>query len=190
VVFAAGDRGLIDAIIICPPLIWGVGEGPYNRHSSQVPGVIKGYLNSRKVYSVENGANVWVMVNIQDISQLYLIVLDAALHGNIPANPRDRYYFGESDEFTQIQLVKALGKVLAAKGTFPSAEYSAVKLDGGDPEEIKRFAATGLANNSRSRAVKARKLGWKPVNGGLKEFLDDAVESVDYVLSTIKRQAE
>jgi hypothetical protein len=55
-------------------------------------------------------------------------------------------------------------------------------LEGGDQEEIKRVVMTGLTSNTRSRAVKARKLGWKPVHGGLKEFLDDAVESVDYVL--------
>jgi len=48
---------------------------------------------------------------------------------------------------------------------------------------IDGLKTTGLINNSRSRAVNVRKLGWKPVHGGLKEFLADTNNSVDYVLA-------
>jgi len=185
VVLAAGECGIIDAIIICPPLIFGASQGIFNSHSIQIPAVTAAYISAGKAYTVDCGANVWGMVHILDISQVYLTILEAALNGNIPENPRDRYYFGESDEFTLLQVAHALANALYAKGALPSAEVSSVPANE-NLEEVKRLMVTGLLHNSRSKGVKVRRLGWKPIHGGLTEFLVDTLETVDYVLSLPK----
>lgn len=185
IVLAAGDRGIIDAIIICPPLIFGVGHGIFRKYSIQIPAVAAAFLSQGKAYTVDRGTNLWGMIHIFDISQVYLTILEAAINGNVPENPRDRYYFGESGEFTFQQVAHALGDALYAKGALPSADVSSVPADE-NLEEVKRLMVTGLLQNSRSKGVKVRKLGWKPVHGGLKEFLEDAPETVDYVLGLPK----
>jgi hypothetical protein len=181
IVLAAGERGIIDAIIICPPLIFGVGHGIFRSYSIQIPAVAAAYISAGRAYTVDRGANIWAMVHILDISQVYLTVLEAALNGNVPENPRDRYYFGESGEFTLAQVARALADVLHAKGALPSAEVSSVPADE-NLEEVKRLMVTGLLYNSRGKGVKVRRLGWRPIHGGLTEFLADASETVDYVL--------
>jgi nucleoside-diphosphate-sugar epimerase len=122
-------------------------------------------------------------VHISDISQLYLTLLEAALRGDIPSNPRDRYYFGEADEFVIADVAKVVTEELVKKGALPSAEV--VRVEGGmENEEVKRIVMTGLASNSRSKAVKARKLGWKPKYVGNEEFFEDARELADYALKS------
>jgi nucleoside-diphosphate-sugar epimerase len=183
VVFEAADRGVIDVIIICPPLIWGTGKGVFNQRSSQILGMTKCFLAAGKAYTVGKGANVWVKVHITDISQLYLTVLEAALAGNIPSNPRDRYYFAEADEFVVADVAKVVMEELVKKGALPTGEV--VSIQGGmENEDVKRISITGLAANSRSKAVKARKLGWKPKHVGNEEFYEDARELVDYALKS------
>jgi nucleoside-diphosphate-sugar epimerase len=186
IVFEAGDRGMIDAIIICPPLIWGTGQGVFNQRSLQILGMIKAFLAAGKAYTVGSGANVWTKVHITDISRVFLTVLKAALAGNIPSNPRDRYYFGEADDFVIADVTKVVAEELVKKGALPTAEV--VSVQGGlENEEVKGILITGLASNARSKAVKARKLGWKPNHVGNEEFFDDARELVDYALKSRNR---
>ena len=181
VVFDAAARGNIDCLIICPPLIWGMGHGIFKKHSIQIPGIASAYMAAGKAYTVENGVELWACVNILDISQLYLIVLEAALNGNIPKDPRERYYFGESTEFVFKDAAQAVADGLYARGKLASSKVESVSKDG-DPELVQRIVLTALAHNSRSKAVKARELGWKPVHGGLEGFLADAKNSVDYAI--------
>jgi nucleoside-diphosphate-sugar epimerase len=181
VVFAAAYRGKIDCLIICPPLIWGLGHGIFKKHSIQIPAIASAYMSAGKAYTIEDGAELWVCVNILDISQLYLIVLDTAIQGNIPKDPRERYYFGESAEFVFKDAAQAVADELYARGKLGSAKVEKVPMDG-DHELVQRIALTALGHNSRSKAVKARKLGWRPVNGGEEGFLADAKNSVDYAI--------
>jgi len=184
VVFAAAERGNIDCLIVCPPLIWGLGHGIFKKHSIQIPAIASAYMAAGKAYTIEAGAEIWVCVNILDISQLYLIILEAALQGNIPKDPRERYYFGESAEFVFRDAAQAVADELYARGKLVNTKIEKVPKDG-DPELVQRIALTALAHNSRSKAVKARKLGWKPVNGGVEGFLADAKNSVDYAFHLV-----
>ena len=171
----------IDALIICPPLIWGLGYGIFKKHSIQIPAIASAYMAAGKAYTIEDGAEIWVCVNILDISQLYLVVLNAALNGELPKDPPERYYFGESSEFVFKDAAQAVADELYARGKLPSAKVERVPADG-DSELVGRIVVTALAHNSRSKAMKARKLGWKPVHGGLDGFLADAKNSVDYAI--------
>jgi nucleoside-diphosphate-sugar epimerase len=183
VVLAIGDRGIIDVIIVCPSTIFGVSDGLFNTHSIQIPKVTGAFIKAGKGYIIEEGVNTWCLVHVKDVGRVFKYVLAAALEGNIPRNPRDRYYFAESAEFTQKQMAQAVTDALYARGKIASNKLEIVKADVQTPE-WENLAKTGLAYNSRCRAAKVKKLGWEPIHGGLKEFLEDAKESVDYVLGS------
>jgi nucleoside-diphosphate-sugar epimerase len=185
IVLEAGDRGIIDGIIVCPALVFGVGQGLFGRHSGLTPALASSYLAAGKAYTTGEGLNRFAIIHVIDCSQLFLVVLDAALHGNIPPNPRDRYYFGEADEFVFKDAAQAVANALYARGKIASPEVVMIPTEGNE-ELVKRLNDTELLNNCRCRAVKARQLGWKPKNGGMKEFLEDAKETVDYILGLSK----
>jgi hypothetical protein len=90
--------------------------------------------------------------------------------------------FRASNEITLAQITPVIAEVLYKHRKISSTEITKVRLDG-DPELIDGLAVTGLINNSRSRAVNAKKLGWKPIHEGFPEFCADISNSVDYVLA-------
>jgi hypothetical protein len=78
--------------------------------------------------------------------------------------------------------------VLYAGGAILNAQVLVVKAD----EcliDVRRLVSCGLRQNSRSKVVLTRKLGWNPTNGGLKMSLEDAKETVNYVLNSSKSGA-
>lgn len=183
IVLEAGRRGIIDAIIVAPPTIWGTGEGEFNQHSIQVPLYIKVAIEAGEGLIVNDGANTWSIINVKDLSEGYLTILRAAIDGNIPANPDERYFFCENEEYAQRQVAETATKILYDKGKVKSPTPRNIK-----PEEAKEYGegrrniVNFTGSNSRSRAVLLRKLGWKPTRGGRKEFLESIQDEVEYAL--------
>jgi nucleoside-diphosphate-sugar epimerase len=179
-----GKRGNIDAIIIAPPTIWGIGEGVFNIHSIQVPYYVQGAVEAGETAVLGQGLNTWSIIHIHDLGAAYIAILEAALAGNIPSNPSDRYYFCEDGEYEQRQVAAEITRLLYEKGKIKNAEPT--KLVWKDIEakvagsKFNRIGMTG--GNSRSRAVLVRKLGWSPKRGSNKEFIESIKGEVDYIL--------
>ena len=83
-VYEAGRSGLIDTYIICPPLIYGVGAGPFNRSSIQIPEMIRTSLKYGKSVHVGKGENVWSNVYIEDLANFFILILEKALTDEAP----------------------------------------------------------------------------------------------------------
>ena len=66
VVLEAGTRGKIDTAIVAPPTIWGTGEGKFNRHSIQVPLLVKKCIAGGHGLVVEDGVNTWSIIHVAD----------------------------------------------------------------------------------------------------------------------------
>jgi nucleoside-diphosphate-sugar epimerase len=184
IVQEAGKRGNIDAIIVAPPTIWGIGEGVFNIHSIQVPYYIKGSVDAGETAVLGQGLNTWSIIHVHDLGAAYIAILEAALAGNIPSNPSDRYYFCEDGEYEQRQVAAEVTRLLYERGKVKNPKPKslvwkdiAAKIAGDKHNPI---GMTG--GNSRSRAVLVRKLGWWPKRGGNKEFIESIKGDVDYVL--------
>jgi nucleoside-diphosphate-sugar epimerase len=118
-VLKAGESGTIDIAIICPPLIYGVGSGPFNTHSIQLPGLIQGAIVNKQAYHAGRGLNVWTHIHVLDLADLFLLVLEKHLQGQAPVN-RDGYYFAEAGEHNFLELTDEIAKVLHQKGVCQS----------------------------------------------------------------------
>ena len=188
IVFEAGRRGKIDAVVIAPPTIWGIGQGEFNTHSIQVPMLIKGCLKYGRGLVLEDGLNIWSIIHVADLSQAYLTILDAALHGKLPSDPNGRYFFVENGEYEQRQVAEVVTKTLYERGKVEAPEPTRVPI--GDAEKYtdetgKRSLMPGTGGNSRSRAVLVRRLGWEAKRGSNKEFLKSIRDDVEHILKSV-----
>ena len=183
IVLEAGRRGKIDAVVIAPPTIWGTGQGVFNTHSIQVPGLVKGCIEAKSGLLLEDGVNTWSIIHVADLGAGYLTILKAALDGKLPTDPNGRYFFAENGEYEQRQVAETVTKLLYERGKVESPTPKSLTI-----EEVQqkgrgmRNAVHMTAWNSRSRAVLLRRLGWEAKMGGNKEFLESIKDDVDFVI--------
>ena len=83
-VYETGRSGLVNTYIICPPLIYGTSNGPFNRDSQQVPLMIKCSIKFGYPIHVGKGVNIWNNVHIEDLASFYILLLEKALVDSAP----------------------------------------------------------------------------------------------------------
>ncbi|CAE6480471.1 unnamed protein product [Rhizoctonia solani] len=178
-IFGAHERGDVDAYIIAPSCIYGVGDGPVKRISQQIPVVINTSIKHKQAVYVGKGTNVWGNVHINDLVKLYELVLQHALsvrEGKTPRPPKfANFYFGTAGEHAWGDIAKQLGLLLHKKGKADTPEARSITAD-----EMKWPA---VATNSRSVAERSRSLGWNPTAKSVHETLE---EDLDALLATLK----
>lgn len=69
----------IHTALVIPPIIYGKGEGPVSQRSMQIPELAKATLQRRRGFQVGKGENRWSNVHIQDLGQLFVALVRAAL---------------------------------------------------------------------------------------------------------------
>ncbi|KAJ3280110.1 hypothetical protein HK104_000903 [Borealophlyctis nickersoniae] len=179
-ILAAASRHKITTVIVCPPLIYGLGTGPGNRHSKQVPTMIRAAIKNRQTTYAGKGANIWNNVHVEDLADAYMLILETLLEGREGvATNEDGYYFVESGEHAFRPLAEAIGKAIKEKSGLGDGsaismrkEHLAAYGPWGD------FAELMFGGNSRSKAVKIRALGWKPTRPDLFATIDAEVEAL------------
>jgi dTDP-D-glucose 4,6-dehydratase len=57
-----------------PCLIYGIGSGPFNRLSIQVPTLVKRSIKERRPVVYGKGLAVWSTVHVEDLTTAYLMV--------------------------------------------------------------------------------------------------------------------
>jgi len=177
-VYEVGNAGQVDTFIICPPLIYGTSTSPFNRDSQQLPGLIRSAIKHGRAVHVGKGVNIWSNVHVDDLVDFYILLLEKALAGEAPKN-NEGYYFTENGQHNFLELSEHIGQSLVKHGVFKDPTSEGI-VNNTDVIPLMLQYATG--GNSRSRAVKARKLGWKPHGVSLFESID---ETVGRILKTI-----
>ncbi|KAK9473039.1 uncharacterized protein V1510DRAFT_402730 [Dipodascopsis tothii] len=175
--------GGVRTLVVAPPLVYGRGRGPGNQRSQQVPTLIGAVAALGRNAIVGSGRAIWGNVHVQDLSALYALLVRTYLEApHRLAYNADGYYFASAGEHAWRSLTVALDAPLvrhgvvaadrtSADGTavFSAADYRAL-LDRGTAV-LPSFFVT----NSRSRATRARALGWAPTRESLAATLDDEV---------------
>ncbi|KAL1962583.1 hypothetical protein VTN77DRAFT_9376 [Rasamsonia byssochlamydoides] len=179
IILAAGkeyaDR--VKTAIVCPPTIYGPGRGSGNTRSIQAYLFATAVLKRGKGFVVGEGKNVWHQVHIQDLSNVYLALGEAAAAGggNATWGSKEGYYFAENGSFVWGDVQRAISKAAADKKLIPTAE-----IDSLDKEQAAAQHPWGpyvWGSNSRCHAIRARKLlGWNPTKPGILELVGDIVD--------------
>jgi nucleoside-diphosphate-sugar epimerase len=150
----------VRSVVICPTLVFGRGHG-LHQESVQIPRLVE---QSRKrgagVY-IGKGLNIWSVVFIDDLVDLFLLALEKA--------PTGSFFFAENGEQPFKRLAESISQSLGFGGrTEPwSIDEAAAALG----HELAHFA---LGSNSRVQAVNARQLlGWTPSGPSVLEVIEN-----------------
>lgn len=177
----------INIAIMCPPDIYGKGRGPVRTQSALVPIFVRQilYRGGKAFYHAE-GTNARSWVHIDDLTRLYLRVVEAAASGD-GTRIRTReyfnengYYFAGTQEHSHVEIARAVGRVLHGRGLI--ADPTPVRIGLEDLDQILeghrfgRLARYLFASNSRTRPDRAEKLfGYGGEAPGLMECLEEDV---------------
>ena len=179
IVLAVGTGPNADRVktaIVCPPHIYGVGRGPWNKRSINIPNMAKMALERKRGFKVAEGENIWHAVHVYDLSDLYLMFAEAAVEGGGKATwGKEGYYLAEQEEFVWGECAGKIAKVLHGKGLIPTDEIDAIPVEEIKKEFPARYRSWGA--NSRGTAVRANKLlGWRCKAKGLDDALEELVD--------------
>ncbi len=157
VLAASGDQ--LRAIVICPPLIYGLGLGA-SADSIQVPWMIELAKKHGVGRHIGAGANIWSNVHINDLVDLYLRALTDA--------PGGAFYYAENGENSMLELAQAVSRMLGYGGRAETISVEEAVAEWGEGG-----ARYTMGSNSRVQAVRARKeLGWSPSAPSLLEEIE------------------
>jgi len=176
-VLSPGLRGVADTYIVVPPAIWGYGSGPGKKGVYHVPPTVDVSLLKKRAIQIGKGLNLWSKVHVEDLAQLFIIMLERALQEPVDDNSstasaaskaplpknEDGYYFAQAGEdFRWGDYAQIVAGVFKELGVDPSGEVVPLLREEADAIFSPMFAQL-IGANSRCRAVKAREiLGWDP----------------------------
>ena len=188
------ELGVIDAgletgvkiLVIMSPTIYGIGTGYFNKSSIQVPAYVQATLINGQGVVVDEGKGVWDNVHVDDLAQLYEIVLLDMIEkdgANLPSGKKGIIFSGNG-RHTWRELAEGVAQAAHKAGKIESPEVKSVSLEEGvklfphgDPLRVE----LGLSSNSKTESTVGRKLGWKPTKGSeaWKQGLTEEVEAAD-----------
>ncbi|MBI3375569.1 MAG: NAD-dependent epimerase/dehydratase family protein [Betaproteobacteria bacterium] len=154
----AAAKGGVRAVVICPTMIYGQGHGVH-RESIQVPWFTRLAKKHGVARHIGRGENIWSNVHIDDLTDLYLRIVDRA--------PAGALYYAENGENSMREICEAISRRLGFEGrTAPMSVEEAAE------ESSEGAANYTYGSNSRVRATRARReLGWSPSRPSLLEYI-------------------
>ncbi|GAA93584.1 uncharacterized protein L969DRAFT_95770 [Mixia osmundae IAM 14324] len=161
--------------IMYPPCIYGLGSGPFNKQSIQIPALIRGSIKLRAGLTVNASLHAWSSIHVHDLVRGYITLLDAIQSHKIDlTNP---YFFCENNQpFLWRAISYAVAQALVDQGLMQHVTLKHV------PDELaaelmgsKELTYDTFAHNSISRAERLRGMGWKPHEVDVFRTIDEEV---------------
>ncbi|KAJ5193382.1 hypothetical protein N7449_009524 [Penicillium cf. viridicatum] len=177
-VLEAGTKhaDVLKTALVCPPTIYGKGRGPVNQHSRQIYVLANMTLRRKKSPIIGAGQSISNHVHVQDLSDVYALLIDAAIAGRSDGGlwgPK-AYYLTENGEHSWGELAQATAEAAVKLGYLPEAKTEPL-----DPESAKNHAgyeSLSWGMNSRGRSQRAREiLAWNPSRPSLADELPGIV---------------
>ncbi|TFK83316.1 NAD(P)-binding protein [Polyporus arcularius HHB13444] len=166
----ADQEGYIRLVLVLPSTVYGTPSGVLNRsgiankHSFQIPGLIRAAVERKRVGLIGEGQAIWNHVHIDDLVDLYALITTKFLtEPEKVGHGPEGYYFAENGEYLHYDLAMAISKALYKLGAVESEEPARFVTE----EEVQagalkeRFVGAS-GTNARARAERARLLGWMP----------------------------
>lgn len=156
----------VKTVLVAPPAIFGENDGYINRESVQIPLLIKLAVKNGQVFSVYSGNYQWSHVHVDDLADLYIILLKKLLKGDSDIKTgKEGYYFAENGVHYWKDISARIGKLLKERGLIKTDQVAQL-----DPDAIRKLADIDFApyywgTNSISKAELAKEYGWEPKFG-------------------------
>ena len=173
------EHANINTALVCPPCIYGNGRGPDNTRSMQIPNAAKGILQRKKGFLPGKGENTWNEVHVQDLGQVYLLLVEAAA-AELAGQKSDKseklwnaegFYLAESGTFSFGTAFKRITKIVKANGWCETEESDELGVE--ELDALSHYGRWLWGTTSKGEGRRAREwLGWKPVQPSL---LDDRI---------------
>ncbi|KAI1457532.1 NAD dependent epimerase/dehydratase family protein [Annulohypoxylon moriforme] len=188
---AVVDTGLelgIKTLAIMSPTIFGFGSGLWNKMSIQVPSLAGVVLQSKQPVVLGDGSGVWDHVHIEDLAELYLLVVRRILEQGGEGVPTGKkgVIFSGNGRHSWLDVTQGIADACFEKGVLADREVKNISA-----AEVKKILGVGdimaddivelsFASDSRTVSSAARALGWNPTRGeeAWKREFKDAVEAV------------
>ena len=124
---------------------------------------------------VGEGKTFWTSVHVHDLSQAYLMLVEAAANGGKPATWGEHgYYFTENGDIVWGEVAEWVAEAAHKQGLIPENLVKSVSK--ARAAELASFGHALWGANSRARAVRARELlGWEPKAPSLKDEVPNTV---------------
>ncbi|KAJ5165309.1 uncharacterized protein N7500_007139 [Penicillium coprophilum] len=178
IILGAGQQNpaSVKVAIVCPPTIYGPGRGPGNTKSVQAYWLSAAVLKRKQGFLVGKGENIWHQVHVQDLSNLYLALGEAASAGGGKATWNDEgYYLAENGSFVWGDIQRAVAQSAFDKKLIASPDVES--LDRAQTTDINSAGVYAWGTNSRGNSIRARKLlGWTPQKPKLIDLIPEIVE--------------
>lgn len=174
------ELGVVDAgielgvktIVIMSPTIYGRGTGVFNQSSIQVPAFVQVALTQGQATVVGEGKGEWDNVHVEDLAELYALVLLSVLSpeagASLPTGKKGIIFSG-SRRHHWIDIAAGVGRAAHQRGLIPSAEVKHISLAEGAkvfPQGSELRVELSTCSFSRTESEVARRvLGWKPQRG-------------------------
>ncbi|KAI5467270.1 hypothetical protein BGZ63DRAFT_370761 [Mariannaea sp. PMI_226] len=174
----AANSESVKTLIISPPTIYGIGRGPVNTRSVQIPNLARAALQLGYAPIVGAGKTEWDNVHVDDLADLFLRFVDATQDPSKRDNPEifglNGYFFARQDYHKWSDLSEWIAEEAARQGYLPAPATKSV------PQE--EVVATGLlaaatwGSNSKGESERAKKyLGWEPKSSVLRSTISELV---------------
>ncbi|BGP36182.1 hypothetical protein JCM10450v2_000080 [Rhodotorula kratochvilovae] len=182
-IISAAEAGDVRSYIVLPSTIFGISSLPgvgtiFNKHSNQMPALIRGSIKKKQAGLVGEYRNTWPLVHTDDLTDLYQLVLEAALSGEDAGQGRGGYYIAANGQYVGREAAEKVGIALHKRGLAATVEPAPFT-----DEEMKAFYgayANFAGTNSQATAERSRRLGWAPRHDhqALLDSLDGEVQSI------------
>jgi hypothetical protein len=153
--------------------------------------MVKAALKRSKGFVVGEGLNMWTQVHVQDLSQVFLALVTAALSpdGGKATWNKEGYYFTESGDFCWGDIGREISKIAFKKKLINHEETDNVSKE--EADEMRPMGSYLWGTNSRCKAIRANKLfGWIPKQKNVFDLLPEIIEDEAKKLGRIRQHAE
>jgi len=172
-IMSASNEGFTESYIICPSAVIGPGTGPVPSPSIFFDFIMQIAFGFKKAVYVGEGSNLFYMVLLEDLVDLYRRVFARILsREDAKAGPYARYYIAVSTPMTWKHIMTIFAGVLKSKGKLEDATAYSIPLIGGTPP-----ASTFLGASQNLLGERAKELGWEPKPVVLEEWVDAGISS-------------
>ncbi|KAF5865541.1 hypothetical protein ETB97_003385 [Aspergillus alliaceus] len=165
-VFRTGLDLSVKTTIIMAPTIFGVGTGPVNQLSIQIPALARRALHYGHAVVIGDGQGEWDHVHIADLVALFELVLEKVLAGadDVPYGARG-LLFAETGRHSWMDVSHGIAAAGFEIGLLKTDQVQSVSLSEAAswaPNGSAQVRELGFASNARSKATLSRALGWQP----------------------------
>ncbi|ORY65127.1 uncharacterized protein BCR38DRAFT_391229 [Pseudomassariella vexata] len=170
-VAAGADNSKIKTAVVYPPIIYGLGQGPVNQRSIQIPELAKTTIQRGRGVQVGEGLARWGNVHVRDIGRLFGLLTQKAIgeDGGDEVWGENGLYLTGVGELTFGEISSKIAAE-AANQKLISSDTPIEKLVRPDADTVLPHGSVLFGTNARSKARRGTELlSWKPEEGSLEE---------------------